>query len=355
MRIEERMSRDTGGGRDDRPPGASRARRLCASLVLLASIVAGTTAAGPLLSLGARWDELGHRTVAAIAYERLTPATRARVDSLLRQHPDYATLSRGGPAGAADLAAEVFMRASVWPDVLRGDPRFYNEASANPVPTPALPGFPDMQRHAGWHYLNEPFSTDGTPTVETAVPNALTQLIRLTELLGDPAQPAPARAYHLSWVMHLVGDVHQPLHAVARFSRPLPSGDAGGNRTIVQVGDAPGDSMNLHSYWDGLLGRPYRGTPAPELARRLIDETRPVANSESRVDDGPGLALTVRGWIQESATLARYVVYSMGDRTASGAPPRATREYGALAESIARRRVTLAGYRLANLIESRLR
>jgi hypothetical protein len=321
--------------------------------VLVVSFAAAVATPAPHRVL--RWDESGHRTVAAIAYDRLSPATRARADSLLRQHPDYENLARGIDPGSPDLALEVFMRAAVWPDMLRGDARFYNEANPAAVPTPVLPGFPDMQRHGGWHYINEPFSSDGTPTLETATPNALTQLVALTHALGDPAIPAATRAYDLSWILHIVGDIHQPLHAVARFSRRLPNGDAGGNRTIVQHGVSPADTTNLHSYWDGLLGRPNRGTPAPELARRLMSERRPVENSEVQVDYGPFFGLTVRDWSQESATIARYVVYRVGDRADGAPPPRATAEYASLAESIARQRIAVAGYRLANLIEARLR
>src|SRR5688572_14807786 len=107
-------------------------------VVAVAFLLASPVAHRPDAAL--RWDETGHRTIAGIAYERLAPTTRARVDSLLRQHPDYATLARGVGPGSPDLALEVFMRAAVWPDVLRGDSRFYNEASPNAAPTPLLPG-----------------------------------------------------------------------------------------------------------------------------------------------------------------------------------------------------------------------
>ena len=117
-------------------------------LVVLLSVAAPRVSAWPATDATARWDANGHRVIAAIAYERLRPATRERVDSLLRQHPDYLAFSRGLPAGSPGLALEVFQRAAVWPDNLRGDARFYNEMVANPVPTPTLPGFPDMQRHA---------------------------------------------------------------------------------------------------------------------------------------------------------------------------------------------------------------
>jgi hypothetical protein len=323
-------------------------------VVVLLSLAAPPAPAWSSPDAVARWDANGHRIIATIAYERLRPDTRQRVDSLLRYHPDYAAFSRGLPAGAPGLALEVFQRASVWPDNLRGDARFYNEATNTPVPTPPLPGFPDMQRHAGWHYINEPFSTDGTATVETATPNAFTAIVALTRDLGDPTLPMATRAYDLSWLLHLVGDIHQPLHSVARFSRALPAGDAGGNRLQVQSGATPQDTTNMHSFWDGVVTRGNRGVSDVELARRITAEVRPVDNSETRVEYGPLFEGTVQDWVKESATLARYVVYSLPDRAEGGPPVRATPEYHVLAEDVARQRMAMAGYRLANLIEARL-
>ncbi len=102
--------------------------------------------------------------MAAIAYDRLRPATRARVDELLRAHPDLASLAVGLEINTAAGIREVFLRASVWPDRIRGDARFWRETDPKAVPTPLLPGFPTMASRDGWHYLTRSFSTDGTPT-----------------------------------------------------------------------------------------------------------------------------------------------------------------------------------------------
>src|ERR1043166_5455824 len=97
------------------------------------------------------WNATGHRVIAAIAYQRLTPKARTRVDELLRKHPDYATLlAEGAPKDSTDTsgrALAAFLHASVWPDVIRGDRRFYDETRQNAQPTPQIAGFPDMQSH----------------------------------------------------------------------------------------------------------------------------------------------------------------------------------------------------------------
>ena len=153
------------------------------------------------------WNATGHRIVAAIAYDRLTPQAKARVDELLKQHPDFAGLS----------PRDAFLAAAVWPDTIKGDSRFYDDIAANPKPTPLLPGFPSMARHTNWHYVDLPFSPDGTRLERPKKPNALTELRRI---LKEPE----LTAYDLPWLIHLTGDVHQPLHCTSRFTSALPKG-----------------------------------------------------------------------------------------------------------------------------------
>src|SRR5215208_940431 len=330
---------------------------LRSSLAAAALLLLPSSSPGPLAppASSAMWNDVGHMTMAAIAYEQLAPDVRARVDSLLRMHPDYAVLTRGLAAGTPDFGERVFMRASTWPDLIKGDPRFYNEARQQATPTPPLPGFPDMQQHRSWHYLDEPLSADGTPPEEPRGPSALTQIASFARAVGDRNVPAATQAYDLSWLLHLVGDVHQPLHAISRFSQVHARGDAGGNAVRLQSGPAAGDTINLHAFWDGLLGRDRNPDPVIALARRIVAETPPVASSETAVRGDSTLEPTVKDWIDESATLARYFVYTVGPERADGQRTRVTPEYRALAEQIARRRVALAGYRMANLLTARLR
>ena len=155
--------------------------------------------------------------VAAIAYDRLTPQARAQVDALLQKHPDFAALSR---------RREAFLAASVWPDRIKSDRRFYDDTRPDAQPTPLLAGFPSMARQTNWHYIDIPFSPDGTPLKPRKSPNALDQLQRILKILG----PADAEAsYDLPWLIHLTGDVHQPLHCTSRFLKSQPDGDQGGN------------------------------------------------------------------------------------------------------------------------------
>jgi hypothetical protein len=179
-----------------------------------------------------RWDATGHRAMAAIAYDRLRPATRLRVDAIMRAHPDIAVLSDGLDLQTPVGIREVFLRASVWPDRIRSDARFYRETDPNALPTPLLPGFPSMARRDGWHYLTRSFSTDGTPTITLTEPNVATVFPSLAASLGDNTVATSVRAYNLSWIIHVVGDLHQPMHGTSRSTAAHVDGDAGGIETL---------------------------------------------------------------------------------------------------------------------------
>lgn len=303
-----------------------------------------------------RWDATGHRAMAAIAYDRLRPATRARVDALLRQHPDLARLGDGVDAASAAGIREIFLRASVWPDRIRGDDRFYRENDPRARPTPLLPGFPTMARRETWHYLTRSFSIDGTPTISLEEPHVASLMPSLVDAFADEAVPMSVRAYNLSWIIHVVGDLHQPLHGTSRSSAAQPEGDAGGNREWVRLPGSTRDSINLHAVWDGWVGRAARDASTDAVAAELIAALPAQglgATDDLHIPDGAALAATVLAWANESATLARYVVYALPARDAT-MPPWLPAEYLAAGERMARERLAIAGYRLAALIEARL-
>ncbi len=196
------------------------------------------------------WNATGHRVVAAIAYDSLTPSTRARVDDLIRRHPDYQSMFlRDAPSGPpAARARAAFIAASVWSDQIKSDARFYDDDRRDARPTPLQRGYADMARRQYWHFINIPFTQDGTRLREVRAPNAVTEIERLSRAVakpvGDPANPV----YALPWLLHLVGDIHNPLHVATRFTRDDPGGDRGGNGVYVEPG------RNLHSFWDGVPG-----------------------------------------------------------------------------------------------------
>jgi len=302
-----------------------------------AAIAAACIVAAPALG----WNSTGHRIIAAIAYERLTPRARARVDEILRHHPDYATLlTRGAPSDDEGRARDAFLVAATWPDVIKGDRRFYDDTRKDAVPTPALPGFPDMARHTNWHYIDIPYAPDGAEPEPTPAINALVELRRmLPEMSSAGADPVVA-AYDLSWVEHLIGDLAQPLHVTSRFLLSQPKGDAGGNGVYVSPG------RNLHSYWDDLAGTDQSDEYVIRLAHEIAAE-HPV---DHRISKNP------KKWIAESFRLDKTDVYSFGLTSGSREHPiELAGNYQETAHRIARAQIALAGYRLAAILNAQLR
>jgi hypothetical protein len=83
------------------------------------------------------------------------------------------------------------------------------------------------------------------------MPLSITALVdneRIGKTDTDPARKSIA----LTWLFHLVGDIHQPLHSVQIFTTDYPNGDGDGNQICVRPGETS-KPMNLHQFWDGLL------------------------------------------------------------------------------------------------------
>jgi S1/P1 Nuclease len=272
------------------------------------------------------WNATGHRIVAAIAYDRLNAKARARIDELLSQHPDFKALA----------GRDAFLAASVWPDVIKGDARFYDDTRANAQPTPLLPGFPSMARHTNWHYVDIPFSPDGTPLEPTQSPNALMELQRI---LREPG----LTAYDLPWLVHLTGDVHQPLHCTSRFTKSQPKGDQGGNLVFVTPG------RNLHAFWDDLAGSDTTDAYVNRYAAEITGEF--VKNNGQH----PRLAKDPKKWIDESFQLDKRAVYTFGPETGSREHPLMLPPgYEDNARAIARIQLAKAGVRLAAALNAKL-
>jgi hypothetical protein len=302
------------------------------------------------------WNGTGHMTVAYIAYKQLSHSpehnTRARVDALLKQHPDYPRLSAGIAANNPNRGLIVFMRAAVWPDNIKQDSRFFDENDQESQPTPTLPGFPNMKMHKLWHYYDEPFNPDGSPSAPAKSPNALETIDWFRQAIGSTNVSPGFQAYDLSWLVHLVGDVHQPLHCIARFTHlhsgaHFPDGDRGGNEFKIETFVVAGTNTrikNLHSFWDDLLGV---GTD-PQFIRTVALTIEPPAASDNPND------LTTRHWIDESNEFARTFAYTLGPDEPGNPKPHISNDYLTQSQTIARRRVALAGYRLAAILNERL-
>jgi hypothetical protein len=309
----------------------SRRRRLIALTAMVAMVV------GLLLGdadAAQAWNDTGHQIIALIAWERLSDSPRSTVVDVLRQAPADSGLARLLAQDKRPWPArqrEFFRRASTWPDRVRdlepADRRTYHR------PT--------------WHYQDffwrqGPHGPVDLPGLTVNPENVVERLEHFRGVLKDPGNSVGVRAIALGWLLHLVGDVHQPLHAGSRVTRPEPEGDLGGN--LFRLGPS---TENLHSYWDRMLDRAIPRYPNESTGAYLARAAALVVTRHPQVslegDLRPG---KFEDWARESLAEAKRAYPPTLRR---GQAPPAT--YAQWASSVAIERAARAGYRLAAILE----
>lgn len=269
----------------------------------------------PALSAHA-WNAAGHRLVAVLAWPQLAPATQTWVARTLNHHPDAA---RWREKAGSDMPALLLAEAATWADEIRNDPRFHDP---DDPPTAPPPGLPDAARHRNWHYID----LDATGR---AVDGELDlQIERLSRLLQSSRRPGE-QAWALVWLVHLVADLHQPLH-VGR------AGDQGGNAFAIENPlDPKRPFTDLHRFWDELPGsNRLRG-------QRLQARAAELAARHQAADAG-----TVADWRDESHALHGEAY----PQTAGSLLPIVTPAFHHRARDIADAQLVRAAARLARLL-----
>lgn len=286
------------------------------------------------------WDDTGHMVVAYIAYSRLTPAAKARVDKLLIPPPP--------PPGVRfpDRGFVFYCERNYDPVMIAN---WMDDLRDNSLSDPMKP----------WHFINVDPIFDGIPkkVIQPDAENVLTRVNWCLTMLegGKNFEKTPskkddkANAEYLGYLIHLVGDMHQPLHCTTRYSAAHPNGDAGGNQFPI---DTP-RAKNLHSFWDAAGGLfdfdKVRRPPEGDLEdqQRKIKEYATRVMKEYPADSNPGWkkAMTAAQWVKESNTAAREFGFK---NIEEGGKPSKT--YIDNAQATAGKRLAFAGYRLGELM-----
>lgn len=266
-------------------------RALAALLALTVPAFASTVQA---------WGDIGHRIVAELAWRQLDPSAKAEVERLLKAD---------GDESLADVAS--------WPDQLRNDPNNKELGKA----TAKLHYMDFVDGHCV--YVKPVDCKDGECVVGG--------LEKYVAILGDRHKSNAERAEALKFVVHFVGDVHQPLHAGNRD-------DKGGNDYQVQF---DGKGSNLHKVWDSSMLY-TRDLQAPAYADRLaalgpVTLPKPI----------PPLDNPYAQWAEESCSIVATNGFYPDSHTVDDA-------YVAKYLPVAETRLRLAGKRLADLLNHTL-
>src|SRR5262249_8598493 len=195
------------------------------------------------------WGGGGHMTVARLVCSSTDSNQRESAYELLNQHPHVAEFfaKQTRPEGISE-PEWYFMLGSTWADWVRGYAGRQD---------------PESQRigalsQALWHYIDIPYIKPGDWSLfqgRKLYPpdsNAVYELKINHGVLMDRSRSGADRAVALTWMLHVVADLHQPLHCVGLFAQGLPDGgDQGGNLFWINNGQ---QITKLHGYWDGLPG-----------------------------------------------------------------------------------------------------
>jgi hypothetical protein len=291
--------------------------------------------------------------VAAVAFNSLNPKAMKKVAQLLKLNPRYSNWIVGAKKLDGDRMA--FMRAATWADSIKSDSTYKDDVQTSAT-AGQNGGYADMLKHGYWHFVDQPFSPDGTPLVAAPAPNLATQIPVLRAALSAAESSDDLKSYDLVWLLHLVGDAHQPLHCVSRYDAADPQGDRGGNRVKITGNTQPpicddprycpfGPPPELHAFFDDLVGSGYAVAPVEAAAAALPALTKAEAKKAAIRDE------TV--WIAEGVELAQSAAYVSPIGVGDG-PFTVDAKYQIASEKLAKRRIALAGVRLANLLNDAL-
>ena len=279
-------------------------------------LLAGLAVALTLISTPAySYWEYGHESVANIAWQQMRPETRRAVGALLSHQKLLDT---------PECPAATIAQASVWADCIK--PRRDRFGYAY-----------------NWHFQNvdvcKPFDLSA-PCADGNCVSA--QIEKQAQIVADIKASQSERVMALAFLVHLVGDLHQPMHAGDHA-------DLGGNKVAANYG-VIGGRANLHSIWDGWLAERAITTP-PAGPRGLLGTVSPA--QRKRIAAG-----SVEDWSREMWGKARDLAYAtmVGDPCGTVPAARPTldeAEVRALIPAV-RENVLAGGIRLARLLDDAL-
>jgi S1/P1 Nuclease len=190
-----------------------------------------------------------------------------------------------------------------------------------------------------FHFIDIPFEEGGPVNPDLpAAPHVLSKMEEYSKSLQSKKGTAQRRADDLSWLIHLFGDVHQPLHCIDHISELHPEGDRGGNLFIIKSA-----KKNLHSLWDSSVNV-TQSLDEDEIADEII-QTHPRSSLQQELG-----VTDPEEWARTSFQLAKTNAYTIEEDPDN--PPQPSMAYKKNMEKIGRKQAALAGYRLAERLQA---
>lgn len=256
------------------------------------------------------WNETGHMLVAQIAYDKLKPTAREKVDKMLvdfqREYPEVKS----------------FEQLACWPDMIR---------------------WQKIDTFSHWHYIDQPLLRDNATPVNTVdTDNVIWAINKIKPILRNERANVYERARFLAMYAHIIGDIHQPLHTVSLVTPDFPKGDQGGNLYFIRYN---GKRINLHKLWDEAVGM-YSQNIAPEQVAYISNQLTaryPEAYFAERMK-----LVSAEDWAKEGVNMSNTYVYATPkDQIPSEA-------YVQSGQKVAQEQIVIAGYRLAQALNELL-
>ncbi|NNM59688.1 MAG: S1/P1 nuclease [Legionellales bacterium] len=258
------------------------------------------------------YNSIGHKVVAQIAYDNLTPEAKGQVETLITIVGQFYSINS-------------FVDGAPWADWLKSD---------------------NVTAYNTWHYIDQPILEGGCDRCTVVNPETENivwaigqsqQVLMTASSTKYPQESNFEKSMFLLFFEHFVGDIHQPLHAVDMFSDNYPTGDQGGNLYPIDSDIA----NNLHSLWDKGAGV-FSSTSISDAQIVTLAAVIEKAYPESSLPEAKDLNPV--DWAAESKDIAQNVVYTIPANTAP------TAAYLHTARSVSEKQAALAGYRLAALL-----
>ena len=200
-----------------------------------------------------------------------------------------------------------------------------------------------------WHFLDHYFFSGVEPKImpenkENIVWAMVKAIQNLNTNKPSKIDQRLGKSFSLRYLIHLIGDIHQPLHSASRVTKELPDGDAGGNLFKIKVPQA----YDLHTFWDLCL-KQYTEVRTPidkDKFAYLMEKATEIMTEFPRDKFKDKLADTkFENWALDGFELAKSVVY---DSIEENEKP--SQEYIDRGFKVVKQQLALGGYRLADVL-----